>query len=57
MWPCHEGRWRALYEKSGLVPKSYMLDPYSREVGGFTLQITGSFDVKSELLPTGREHG
>lgn len=34
-----------------------MLDLYSRETGGFTLQIIGSSDVKSELLPTGHEYG
>lgn len=52
-----QGRWRALDEKGGLVPRSRVLDLYSREAEGFTLQITGSSDVKSELLPTAHEHG
>lgn len=39
------------------MPRSHVLDLYSREAEGFTLQITGSSDVKSELLPTAHEHG
>lgn len=57
MWPCHKGKWRALDEKGGLEPRSHVLDLYSREAGGFTLKITGSSGVKSELLPIGHEYG